>query len=411
MRILLILLSFLVGCDDDGAAADPGQQATLDALGADAAADAGPALDAGEPDAAAADAAEPDGAPADASPDGAPVGQCGAGVVTGWLYEDADGADETPRAGERAADDPAVAEPFAVLTPDGERPIRPCEDGSYAVDTLPEGPALLLPPARDGQRCTRRNCPKSFASAARDGRAVVVTMGDSIPVVGDRPLFPDRLVRLFDGLVEIDNRNVAVAGSTSPQWLPGQRNFENRLRPELVDADLVIISLGGNDLLEYMSQPGLISNIPAAVEGARELVVTIVERLITIVQAIREVNPEVDVLYCLYPDYTQATRHQLWGLAGRLLGPGTMRDVLETALAAVPEDEEVLVADMLNAWEGLDVGVYLYDALHFNAAGQTLYAEEIFWSLGGVHLGESPFGELGHHPLGTEHSFGYEPTP
>lgn len=411
MRSLLILLVFLAACDDEGGASpDPGQQAAVDlAVVEDAAVDAAPP----EPDALPPDAAG-DAVVVDAGADLGPVvptGQCGAGDVTGWLYLDEDAADETHRAGERSAGDPAVGEGFSVLTPDGERPVEPCDDGSYALQDLPKGPALLLPPAPENQRCTRRNCPKSFASAAIEGRAVVVVMGDSIPVVGDRPLFPNRLATLFEGLVELDVRNVAVAGSTSPQWLPGQRNYENRLRPELAEADLVIVSLGGNDLLEYMSNPALISNIPAAVAGARELVVTIVERLVTIVQAIREENPGVDVLYCLYPDYTQATTHQLWGLAGRLLGAGTMRDVLETALAAVPEDEDILIADMLNAWDGLDVGLYLYDALHFNAAGQTLYAEEIFQTLGGVHLGESPFGELGHHPLGTEHSFGYEPTP
>jgi len=333
--------------------------------------------------------------------------------VTGWLYLDEEHPDETARAADRAPTDPPVTEPFVVQTPMGEEAVTPCDDGSYAISDLPEGPALVVPPTLEGQRCTGRNCTHSFAAAVASGHAVMVVLGDSIPVIGDRPLFPDRLVTLFDGLVDIENRNVAVAGSTSPQWLPGQRNFDQRLAPVMADADLIIISIGGNDILEYISNPALLANIPAAVEGAKALVATIVERVVTIVQAIRAVNPGVDVVYCLYPDYTQATTHQLWGLAGRLLGAGTMRDVLETALLAVPEtaDSDILIADMLHGWEGLDVGLLLYDTLHFNAAGQTLYAEEIFETLGGVRFGPSPFGELGHTPLGDHHDYGYAPLP
>ncbi|MEZ4464951.1 MAG: SGNH/GDSL hydrolase family protein [bacterium] len=411
---VVAVLALLAGCDDDGSAsADPGQQGQADVGAADSAAPDAAAPDAAAPDAAPVDAAAPDEGPDAAAADaGGPpppvVGSCGAGQVTGWLYEDADGADETRYAAAREDDDPPVKQAFQVLTPEGPRAVQPCDDGSYAVDGLPAGPALVVPPA-DAGRCSRRNCPAGFAAAVAAGSAVVVTMGDSIPVVGDRPLFPSRLVTLFDGLAEIDSRNVAVAGSTSPEWLPGQPNFERRLLPEVADADLVIISIGGNDILAYMSNPALLANVPMAIAGAKDLVVEIVGRVRLIMQAIREVNPDVDILYCLYPDYTQATTHQLWGLAGRLIGAGTMREVLETALAAIPDDEDLLVADMLNAFAGLDVGLYLYDALHFNDLGQTRYAEEIFMALGGVLLGPSPLGGEPRSPLGAEQTYGFVP--
>ncbi|MCB9544407.1 MAG: SGNH/GDSL hydrolase family protein [Myxococcales bacterium] len=409
---LVVGLALLAGCDDDGGpAADPGQQGQVDAAPADGAADAAPVAEDMAPAVDEGASPEPDAAVADAGPDAAPpppVGACGPGQVTGWLYTDQDGADETRYAATREADDPPVNRPFEVLTPTGPKAVQPCEDGSYAFTDMEDGPAMVVPPA-DAGRCSRRNCPRGFAAAVAGGSAVVVTMGDSIPVVGDRPLFPSRLVTLFEGLAEIDSRNVAVAGSTSPEWLPGQPNFERRLRPEMADADLVIISIGGNDILAYMSNPALLANVPMAIAGAKDLVVEIVGRVQLIMQAIREVNPDADILYCLYPDYTQATTHQLWGLAGRLIGAGTMREVLETALAAIPDDEELLVADMLNGFAGLDVGLYLYDALHFNDLGQTRYAEEIFQTLGGVYLGPSPLGGEPRSPLGAEQSYGFVP--
>ena len=52
----------------------------------------------------------------------------------------------------------------------------------------------------------------------------------------------------------------------------------------------------------------------------------------------------------------------------------------------------------------------LYDPLHFNALGQTVYAETIFQVLGGVLIGESPLEPNGSAPLGSRHLFSWVPA-
>ena len=45
-------------------------------------------------------------------------------------------------------------------------------------------------------------------------------------------------------------------------------------------------------------------------------------------------DPDVDLVYCLYPDYSQATNDQMWSLVNSFLGDGEVRAILAEALAA-----------------------------------------------------------------------------
>ena len=78
-----------------------------------------------------------------------------------------------------------------------------------------------------GRRARRRH---------RNGAIKLVTMGDSVPVVGDKPTFPDRLASLLGGLAPVENRNIAVGGTLSTHWLPGTSHCDNILLPEIADA-------------------------------------------------------------------------------------------------------------------------------------------------------------------------------
>lgn len=393
------------GCDDGGASAD--QQQPVPDAGLGDMAEPGPE---GEP------APSPEGEPAPApeaepGPEGEPepvgvvFGCAQEGQVVGQLYTDADGADRSRYLAEIAADDAAVKAELTLFGPDGPQTFEACDDGRFSIDGLTDGRWLIAPPA-DGT-CSRRNCARNFAEAVRsDGRAVIVTIGDSVPVIGDAPPFPERVKTLFEGLVEIESRNIAVPGSTSPEWIPGT-NYYGRLEAELDDADVVVISIGGNDILGALNDPAILQDIPGAIEDTRALVVDIAGRVLDITHAIHATKPDVDVIFCLYPDYTQARGHQLWGLARGLIGADTMREILEGALEAIPTGEAILVADMRGALLGVDLTTYLYDALHFAHPGQIAYAEEIFEVLGGVLIGESPLGELGATPLGADRAYGF----
>ena len=108
-------------------------------------------------------------------------------------------------------------------------------------------------------------------------------------------------------------------------------------------------------------------------------------------------------------NYGEAKSTSPWNLVGGFLGQETMVELLETARGAIPFGEGLILADMYAGFEGLPLDDYLYDSLHFNHAGATLYAETIFQALGGVFVGESPLPPHGMSPLGSVHDFGVMP--
>ena len=237
-------------------------------------------------------------------------------------------------------------------------------------------------------------------------------------MVGDGARFPTRLKTLLDPLVTVDNRNVAVSGSTSPQWLPGTGNFQQVLAPHIPDADVLLISVGGNDIMGYAGEllPGILGgslDAEGAVEEAKILVAGIAENIRSIAAAVREINPDVDVAYLLYPNYGQAVNTMPWSMVPGFLGDDAMVQILEAARSAIQEDDAIILVDMYGRAEGLPLDDYLKesggqkDPLHFNDLGHTLYAEEIFETLGGVLVGSTPFDPAyGQAPLGLERPFG-----
>ncbi|MEZ4437398.1 MAG: SGNH/GDSL hydrolase family protein [bacterium] len=354
---------------------------------------------------------EPDGATPDPFEGGGECGASAAGkAVAGFVYDDTDGSDRSRYAFEIGPEDTLRGdEPVAMFGVDGALEARYCDDGSYVFDGLGEGVYLITATPDEGELCSQRNCTRRFARAMADGGARMVTFGDSIAVVGTAgtTLFPDRVVELFAPLGRVESRNVAVGGSTSREWLPGTRNFENNLRPQLAEADVIVVTLGGNDVMQYIgSFGGIPDDIPAAVQGARDVVLEVIANLVVILDEVRSVNADADILYILYADYTQATRDPIWGLVGNLLGRETLQGVLELARDSLPEDPTLVLADMFGAAQGLPLHEFLEDPLHFNDRGHTLYAQEVFVALGGVLMGDNPLLD-GESPLGTRRSFGF----
>jgi len=340
-------------------------------------------------------------------------------IVSGTFYEDTDLSERSAYTGGMTDEDSAMTPNLIVVGAEsGEYEVSTCDDGRYEIGGLEDG-AYLITPNLPGRQCSTNNCTSTFSRAMRDnGRATVVTFGDSLAVYGERPLFPERFTTLMAGIGDIQNRNVAVSGSTSSDWLPGGNYFRARLSPHLESADLIVISIGGNDFAQLINNAAtFLANPSAAAGAAREAVQQAIENLKIIIAAIREVNSEVDIAFCLYPDYTQATG-TIWTTINNFLGQGELSNIITEARDAFPsEDHNLILVDIYGAAQGLSLKEYLYtqpngqvDPLHFSAKGQVLYAEELFRSLGGVLIGDtSPLGELGHSPLGTEQDFGFVP--
>ena len=330
------------------------------------------------------------------------------GVVQ--VYDDTDESDRSAYvSGMTANDEPATARLLAFSSDGSIQHLRDCGGGLYSTDLLENGVHLIHFADANDQVCSTGNCPRRFAQRLSAGHtAKMVTFGDSIAVVGDRPLFPERLVQMFSALGDVENQNLAIGGTTSEDWLPTTRYFTDRVIPNIGDADLIVITMGGNDILAYVSALGIPNDIPVAVDGARNVVRQVVANVTEIIAEIRAINPDADIVYCLYADYSQATGHPVWGLVGNFLGADTVGSILELARDSIPRDQPgLLLVDMFGAAQGLPLHEYLYDQLHFNARGQALYAEELFMTLGGVLVGPSPMEDFGRTPLGLERNYGF----
>lgn len=345
---------------------------------------------------------EPDAAPPE--PDAAP-----GPAVVGRMYDDENRSDVSAFLGAYEAEEDAPIEGAAVQLLGTDRDTETDAEGVFRFGGVEDGQYVVAPEFPEAT-CARKNCAPHFLAALAAGEATILTIGDSIPVIGDEPLFPARVARLLEDVADVTDNNVAVAGSTSTQWLPGAMHYEQRVVPNVADADLMIISIGGNDILQYAGNPALLGDIPAAIQGARELVIEIAMNVRTTIEAARELNPELDVAFCLYVNYAQAQTNQFWSLAKGLLGEEEITGILELARQVLPADEGVVLVDLFEAAQDVDVDSILLmgDALHFNDVGQTLYAETIFETLGGVLVGINPLPH-GRTPIGMEPGYSFLP--
>ncbi len=330
--------------------------------------------------------------------------------VRGRLYVDADATDSSlyDQEWDAEADTPVGARTLTLRGASSTETTGSCADGTYAFNDLEDGVYLLEADA-DGEHCLQKNCPRNLGAAVDDGELVMLTWGDSVPAYGGSPYFPKRLKNMLSDLVDVENRNVAEPGSESTDWLPGATYYEQHLVPNIADADLVIMSIGGNDLVAELSGVDL-SDSDGAVEQAYALMAEILENVRVTVEALRELNPNADYVYCLYVDYSMSTIGG-WGLADLFLPEGTVTQLISDARDLVGVDDDLLLTDMYGASHTLDAPLddYMVEELHFNSSGHTFYAEEIFKTLGGVLVGESPLGGDPRTPLGEEHNFSFAP--
>ncbi|MED6309396.1 MAG: SGNH/GDSL hydrolase family protein, partial [Pseudomonadota bacterium] len=261
-------------------------------------------------------------------------------------------------------------------------------------------------------RCSTANCPSRFAKAVAEGRPVkVLVVGDSICVIGNGPLFPQKFKQLFAGLAQIDIINGCRAGSTSPEWVPGRPLFRQALGPHIASSDLLVVSLGGNDILafvnRYLNSVGLPSDVAGAVDMARGVVDNVITNLRAMIVEARMMNPTVDIVYLLYLDYSRSQSNQMWRFVVSYLGDQAVVDVLSAARSNFPTDiPNLMLVDLFGQSQNLDVDTYLYDELHMNAFGHTLYAEALFETLGGVRLQSNPLSDGARSPLGRRAPIG-----
>lgn len=326
---------------------------------------------------------------ADMTPDGPTLG-CEGEAFHGEIYTDTN-LSATSRYNHRRDDEdaPLEGEPIVLIGKDVQLESQTCAGGTFGADKLPDGRYLFGLKALAGRtNASSSQAPRLLEVAQAKETVDVVVFGDSIPAWGPHPRYPAQLEEALDEVIDASVENIAKPGTRSVDWLPGSSHYQNILTPRLLGADLFVFSLGGNDLYEF-ANGGVDPNDPgAAIEEFDRVVDEVIANIKLLITSIRQVNPDADIVWMLYPNY--ATSERWAALAPDLI------TVIESLLASklsyirkqLAHHEGVIIWDTFSATRKLDLDDYLIDELHLNAAGHALWSKELFLTLGGVIIEE-----------------------
>ncbi len=327
--------------------------------------------------------------------------------LNGYVYHDGDQSSRSHYEQEIGAADAGLAD-IDVYLFDGasESTMQTGEDGSFAFDDLEPGSYFIDYGMDFDYLCTSRNRPFRVPEALAEGAITIVTIGDSIGVEGADYPYPLRLGDHFEPLADVTVYNQARGGSKSWEWLPGADAgyFENRLMPVLPEADLVTITLGGNDLDAYVEDgpPYDPAVIIQKFFDHPEYLFGMVPNVIDLMEAIQAEKPDCDVAYVLYPNFSNSTA---WS---SLLPPSILPlttwlldQILSSVRQTLGDVENTVLVDSFGALYGVWLDDYLVDEVHPSDLGHQTYADIIFETLGGAVIEDEP------ERLGENHMIGF----
>jgi len=315
-------------------------------------------------------------------------------VIKVNVYNDGNASSKTDFAQSRTAvDTPIAGIPVSLVAPasgSGET----CDQGWFyfgpdAPDQFTDGVRVLKIETPDC-RVTSHNMARRAPIALADGHLKMLVIGDSIPRQGPgegEPFFFDNLAADLAGFGEIQVVNVAQAGSTTTGWMPELSTglFKVRAVPELEDADVVFISLGGNDIMHYVYDfsGGTIDQLLA---GITEKIETVQENLTAIFAAIREANPDADIVWLVYPNYAESDK---W--AGQMGNYTDMvvpyfEDKMFGIIGWAAGIDNLILVDLFSRMTKEELDASLADELHYNVTGHKILGDELLKVLNGVRV-------------------------
>lgn len=232
-------------------------------------------------------------------------------------------------------------------------------------------------PAPAQKREAASGAPETAPPLLGDGDRVVF-FGDSLAVEAP-PNYPQLLGDELGARARgIEVVNLAEPGTTAADWAPGSALWEQRLEPELADADLLVVTLGGNDLQEGLGGSDGIDSVSVSGAGSQGDAFSAIDRferrLGRIFAAIRRRSPGAGIAYVGYPDYSRAT---VWREAGGLTGTLALEVGLEALVRAASDAGPDLLVDMRAPSGRAGVDSLLADSEHLNSAGHELYARRL----------------------------------
>ncbi|TNF28702.1 MAG: SGNH/GDSL hydrolase family protein [Deltaproteobacteria bacterium] len=381
-------IAFLGACDSSGGTAGTTQDAVV---GEDTAADtiSGDDTAVADDTAVVDDTAVADDTVADtAGDDTVAPPSCPEGAITVYLYEDGNGASSSWYNQPQGADDvPLTGVSVRLLGAGGEAlDALDCGPGRYGfVDVSAGWHQLAVDLDRES---TSNNFGRRLPEAIASGAVEMLTFGDSIPHYGPEPWFPEQLTTMMTPLADVDDINVAIPGSQTVDWLPGTSNFNNRIAPHLATADVIVFSLGGNDLMDLAFEAN-ISTIDEALALLDDLdaeLAVIEANLVTLYSALRAAAPDADILWFVYPNYAMSDQWAQYIGSYQDLAASLMDGKLAEVRDRMAENDGLMLADMQGSLDKPALDAFLWDELHLNVAGSHYYAEEVFMTLGGVFV-------------------------
>ncbi len=276
-----------------------------------------------------------------------------------------------------------------------------CPDGNFAFGGLAGGLAISTIEIPEAIYPSTANAPARFPEAIDEGAITILTFGDSVPAFGAQPFFPDRLADMLDPFAVVHSINVAVPGTATSDWLPSTNRFKQTLLPLLPEADVVVISLGGNDMNYWVGYDNV--TLEEALQLASEFPVImqqVRDNLDLIFDAVHQANPSADIVYLIYPNYAVST---FW----KNLAPdyiGLIGNALKNELGKTRKyfsRPGMTLVDMLGATPLIDLDACLSDPLHLSETGTIVWARQIFLALGGLDFSPPELGTVRNTGLTT----------
>lgn len=248
--------------------------------------------------------------------------------------------------------------------------------GSGGSEPSPERPAAgERPRAGGGGQPSARGGDRRPARRLEGARKLVFA-GDSLAVAGEAPPYPELLGERVGRDLEIVN--LAEAGTTSADWVPGAPLFEQRLRPALRGAEAFFFTVGGNDLEEALAGadgPGALERAgePGALEAIDSAFRRLRRNLAGTFAGAGRISPRAPIVFVGYPDYSAS---EVWRGRAGVAGTLALRVGLESFAPLAAAAGADLDLDLLSV-SGPRIDGLLSDGEHLSAAGHDLYARRL----------------------------------
>lgn len=331
-----------------------------------------------------------------------PLASVQAGVLRGTTFLDLNQNAASHYAPSRDSNDLPWPEQTVILYDGQTETVQTTNaDGHFVFRDLAAGAYYLFTENTTSHVCTTKNRAIRTPQAIREGLVRIVTYGDSIGVEGAPYPYPERVADHFAAFAEVTLENLAIGGSRTTEWLPASSAgyFETRVVPTAPNADIITITIGGNDLDVYIEgmPPYNIWQIILNFLEHPEYLFEIVPNIRTFISEIRTLNPNCDIVYVVYPNFTNSSYfvdyvgEALQPLASLLMGVALTGMRLE-----IGNEPSIILADMFGLLGNTWLDPYMVDFPHPSDAGHQLYADAIFTTLGGAIVGEHTMGYIRH---------------